>query len=516
MERGGQEQKKKFAALAVCLFTGVYPLFLLRGYVDVAEAKLLLLKGSLLFSAGGIFLLQLTDLCLQENKKQYLKEKTKEFIRSLSLTDKAVLGLSASFWISFALSPDKQASWTGLEARGSGMLYYQLMFLLYFLVSRYYVPGKRELTCWFVSTVLLTVYALIQFLGFDFLQLFPPGAEGLVTDFLSFLGNTGVFAFYITLVLPAALYFGCRSDRVQVSTGCRAFTGEQVLCTITFFLCCVGIVCANCDAGYLGLAAGYAGVIILNAGDEESARRFWMLTAGMCCCVRLTGTLFALCGENVRNVSWMTAIFLKSPFLWFVATGSLALSVLLETGKAGKYKSICIVVTVLSVLALGGAFFWFSVVDRITPLGKLENYLRFSDSWGTERGYIFSRLLRTFGEGNVLRKLFGWGPGMTFPVIQAHFWKEMCERFEVVYDDAHSQWITLLITSGLSGCFWMLTALLSGICRVFKKGREPVWGVVLVVYLAVSAVSLTQPITGPFLWLGLGVAEASVKYTKER
>ena len=47
-----------------------------------------------------------------------------------------------------------------------------------------------------------------------------------------------------------------------------------------------------------------------------------------------------------------------------------------------------------------------------TPLGRLEHYLRFSDSWGTERGYIFSRLLWTFGEGNVFRKLCGWGWGL--------------------------------------------------------------------------------------------------------
>ena len=522
-EHGIQAQKEKFAALAVCLFVGAYPLFLLRGYVDVAEAKLLLLKGILLFTAGGIFLLQLTDVCLQVNKKQYLKEKIKGFVRSLSLTDKAVLGLAASFWISFALSWDKQAAWTGQEANGSGMLYYQFAFLLYFLVSRYYVPGKRELTWWFVSTILLTGYGLVQFLGFDFLQLFPKGADGIVTDFLSFLGNTGVFALYICLVLPAALYFSCRTDQVQTSTV------ERVLCPVTFYLCCTGILCANCDAGYLGLAAGWAGTAILTAKDERAAVRFWLLTAGMCFCVKLTGLLFSLFEETVRNVSRMTAGLLESPLVWLAGAGSLAMAAFLKVGLTRSnpsesnqrnaslfkgYRSICVFVTVLAVLALGGAFLWLSLVDRGTPLGRLEHYLRFSDSWGTERGYIFSRLLWTFGEGNVLQKLFGWGPGMTFPVIQARFWEEMCSRFEYVYDDAHSQWITLLITTGLSGCLWMGAALLSGIWRVFQKGREPVWAVVLMVYLAVSAVSLTQPITGIYLWLGLGIVETSVKYSE--
>ena len=514
MERGGRIQKEKFAALAVCLIVGVYPLFLLRGYVDVLEAKLLLLKGILLLTAGGIFLIQLTDFFLQENKRQYLREKGKKFISSLSFTDKAVLGLGGSFWISFALSSDKKAAWTGVEARGSGMFYYQLAFLLYFMVSRYYVPGKRERNWWFGSTVILTAYALIQFSGFDFLGLFPRGVEGIETDFLSFLGNTGVFGLYITLVLPVAMYFSCRTAGEKVSAG------EKILFSITFFLCCVGILCANCDAAYLGLATGWAEVAILTAGNQKAARYFWMFTAGMCLSVKLTGILFALCGESVRNVSWMTAMLIKSPFLCFAAAGSLVMAGVMRaekagTGKARKYRSICVAVTVLSVLTLGGAFFWFSAVDRSTPLGRLENYLRFSDSWGTERGYIFSRLLCTFGEGNVLRKLFGWGPGMTFPVIQAHFWEEMCQQFEFVYDDAHSQWITLLITTGLSGCFWMLTALFSGILRVFKKGRDSVWGILLIVYLAVSAVSLTQPITGIFLWLGLGVAEASVRCSEE-
>ena len=100
---------------------------------------------------------------------------------------------------------------------------------------------------------------------------------------------------------------------------------------------------------------------------------------------------------------------------------------------------------------------------------------------------------------------------MTFPVIQEYFWEEMCERFVYIYDDAHSQWLTLLITGGLSGCFWIFTALISVIYRILKNGRETVWGVLLIVYLTVSAVSITQPITGPFLWLILGVAEASVR-----
>lgn len=504
MERGLEKQKEKFAAMAVFLFVVIYPLFLLHGYVDVLEAKLLLMKGILIFTFCGIFLLLMTDFCLQKNKKRYLWEKGKIFFKSLSFTDKAILGLSGSFCISFALSQDKNISWTGLEARGNGMLYYMLMFLLYFVISRYYIPGKRERNWWFVSTNILILYALIQFLGFDFLHLFPQNTEGIVTDYLSFLGNTGVFALYITLVLPVALYFSCMIYKKQDTTS------EKILFYITFYLCCVGILCANCDAAYLGFAAGYAGTAILIAKDIKATKRFWILTAGACLCIKLTDLLFVLCSETVRNVSWMTDTLLKSPLLGAVAVGSLIIAGLLKEGKSRRYRSIFITLTVLSVLALGGTFLWFSAFDRITPLGKFENYLRFSDNWGTEKGYIFSRLWYVFEEGNIVRKLFGWGPGMTFPVIQEYFWEEMCERFVYIYDDAHSQWLTLLITGGILGCFWMFTALISATCRVLKNGRIPIWGILLLVYLAVSAVSITQPITGPFLWLGLGIAEASI------
>ena len=504
-EQSSPEQKGKFAALAVWLFVGAYPLFFLHGYADVAEAKFLLMKGILILTAGGIFLIQITDFFLQKNKAQYLWEKGTAWVRPLSFTDKAVLGLYISFLISFILSADKKTAWTGQAANGCGMLYYQLCFLLYFMVSRFYEPETRAWKWWFISTILLTGYALIQFLGFDFLRLFPDGAEGIVTDFLSFLGNTGVFALYITLVLPAALYFCCMADRKNFSAG------ERVLCHSTLYLCCAGVLCANCDVAYLGFAAGYAGIAILTARDAAVARRFLLLTAGMCCCAKLTGLLFFLCEDTVRNVSRMTSFLLESPLLWFAAAGSLALAALVSTRTVKVYRCICVAVTVLSVSALGSSFLWFSVVDRSTPLGGLENYFRFSDNWGTERGYIYSRLLRVFGEENFFRKLFGRGPGMTFPVIQAHFREEMYECFEYVYDDAHSQWITLLITTGLSGCLWMLTALASGIFRALKRGGAPVLSVLLMVYVIVSTVSITQPVTGPFLWLGLGVAEASVR-----
>ena len=96
MERGLEKQKEKFAAMAVFLFVVIYPLFLLHGYVDVLEAKLLLMKGILIFTFCGIFLLLMTDFCLQKNKNRYLWEKGKIFFKSLSFTDKATAGVPDS------------------------------------------------------------------------------------------------------------------------------------------------------------------------------------------------------------------------------------------------------------------------------------------------------------------------------------------------------------------------------------------------------------------------------------
>ena len=78
MERGLEKQKEKFAAMAVFLFVVIYPLFLLHGYVDVLEAKLLLMKGILIFTFCGIFLLLMTDFCLQKKQKKISLGKRKD------------------------------------------------------------------------------------------------------------------------------------------------------------------------------------------------------------------------------------------------------------------------------------------------------------------------------------------------------------------------------------------------------------------------------------------------------
>ncbi|MBQ3786008.1 MAG: hypothetical protein II799_01920, partial [Lachnospiraceae bacterium] len=54
-------------------------------------------------------------------------------------------------------------------------------------------------------------------------------------------------------------------------------------------------------------------------------------------------------------------------------------------------------------------FIYFSVVDTAKDLGRWETYLRFSDLWGSSRGFTWKRTMIMYLQHyNIFQKLFGY------------------------------------------------------------------------------------------------------------
>ncbi|MCQ4741366.1 O-antigen ligase family protein, partial [Blautia hominis] len=86
-------------------------------------------------------------------------------------------------------------------------------------------------------------------------------------------------------------------------------------------------------------------------------------------------------------------------------------------------------------------------------------FLRVSDFWGSNRGYIWKRTWELFLEAPPVRKLFGYGPDTLKLLMMQTSSGEMVEKTGQIYDSAHNDLLHLHLTTGIfgtaawAGCF---------------------------------------------------------------
>ena len=87
------------------------------------------------------------------------------------------------------------------------------------------------------------------------------------------------------------------------------------------------------------------------------------------------------------------------------------------------------------------------------PLGGMDEWLRFSDSWGTDRGGVWKYCLSLFGEFPLGKKLIGGGCGVLAALDVQHRYFP-----DAILDAAHCEYIQLLLN-------WVVLTL----CRALRE-----------------------------------------------
>lgn len=175
--------------------------------------------------------------------------------------------------------------------------------------------------------------------------------------------------------------------------------------------------------------------------------------------------------------------------------------------------------TAAAVLAVIGMVFDANFNGNGARYGALEKYLVFSDSWGTDRGYIWRKSIEVYQDFPILHKLFGYGPD-TFGILATRgFMGDMLEKTGLVFDTAHNEYIQYLLTIGPIALLGYLVFLI-GSCRTMVKAyrKNPyilacVTGVLC--YGVQAIVNLNLPIVTPMLWFWLSVGIGLVRRNRE-
>ncbi|MBA4348246.1 MAG: hypothetical protein C0413_05310 [Clostridiales bacterium] len=383
----------------------------------------------------------------------------------------------------------------GENNRYQGLLTLFCYVALIFALSRREIDLKWPERAFLISACVVSLFGVLHHFGMDpigFKENLNAGDRG---RFLSTIGNADFYGAYMVLAFPSALGFFLRAKQRK-----KRIFAISSLVVISF-----GTLVAGSDSTALGLIATAAIIPLLLFSDSDVLRRLPLGWAVYCFCALMFGFLTALPSETYLS-SFFTAMCrpaLALPLL----SASLALWFALKRvpserlARAKRPYAFTLAAALLLVII---ALVLLNTLLRELPLGRWERYLRFSESWGTDRGRIWTFVLGVYKKLPFAQKLFGASSGALYhadavnPIFS-----------DAGLDTAHNEYLHYFVTNGALGLICYLAVLFFAIREGLRRSKgEPVYrGLTLAVaaYAIQAAVNIAQPMTTPLLIVLIGV-----------
>lgn len=488
-------KKNKIIILYVLLFV-LYPLFMTNGYKNTVMTKCIsfaLITGVAFFATAWM------------DYEKYVTENgglgnfsIKKSIKNLSVTDKFGAAFILAALLSFAFAKYRAVAFTGSSDSYLGLFAVIVMAMIYRTAKKHFSLDEIFVLTASVGGAAAALFAIIQFMGADLFGMFSAieKTTDRIYNFLSTLGNTSVFGQYMILILPLAVTGYCMADDIR----------KRIIFGICNSIMIMGIMVANVDAAYLGFIVICALCAVVFLRDAAHFKTIMELCSQTLLSVIILKIIYSLC-SSARGRSAITRAIMDVPvyvyvvlMIVFVAAAYLADKKIksekfyLAVSKTAKAFSFTIAVAVMAL------FIYLSVVDTDSQLFGLEKYLRFSDHWGTDRGYVWRWLFTIFMGAGPVQKIFGAGQGSVVFELFSHYKVQMISELKYYFDNAHNVYLHILFTMGILGAAvyiaFIASAVKDGIQKALKENKY-MWGAVIsiVSYAAVDFFCILQPIT---------------------
>lgn len=514
------------------IMVAVYPFYAPGGYVRIGEVKYVFFRNATLLVlavAGGIVLLS----ALAGRDRGWIVGQ----YRRMSVTDWLVYSYCLAVMMSYMCSSYKESALWGAEGWYMGVMS-QIMFgLIYFFFSRFFrrytAPGRterrtgeRSLGIWLLAASGVFLLGIC-----NRYSLYPVVLEGQTETFISTLGNINWFCGYWSVAAPPGIVLYWCSER----------SAARVLLAVYSLIAMLAGITQGSNSAYLVFLVLLAVLFILSMQSNQKLYRFLelcMLFMAACLTGRLMqylpGLSYNYWGTQADTGSGITAMLLTGGSVaWICAflflPGIYVLARVLERrGRfaVGRHKwlwgmmaaavmaAVCIVVLLLMID--NEVIYFREVPGTVEYDGYLEAVL--DEDWGNGRGATWKCGMDAYRSMDRLHKAFGIGPDCFADYIYdiPELAARMIERFgNLRLTNAHNEWITILVDTGILGLFCYIGIFLTAFVRYLYKGTEKplliVVAVTLLTYTVHNMVSFQQILNTPYIFMVLGMGEAEAR-----
>lgn len=507
------ESVKKYARMvtgAFLLFIMViFPFYVPEGYVEIGVHKFLFFKAVGLVCLGLLAPAAVWLLILEVKNLRSKKGRVR-----LSITDISLLLYGTAVLASYICTEWKDDALWGAEGWYMGMLTQFIFIAAYFAVSRFVINAKM----WYM--VGIGVSAVVFLLGLlNRFSVYPLALQGAEPGYISTLGNINWFCSYWIVLFPIGIvaYWSGFGDTLLKKTG-------FILYLLLGFMTGVA---QGSSSGFLALGTVSSVLFFLSFGSGEKLLKWLELV--ICFAVSIL-ILSVLKNQFPERYNYQNAIgeFLTKYSVGFAvfAFSVVCYAVLHFLFKKRKIngKSLRMIrnaAAVFTVLLLMGIFLlicFYSKNPESAGDSQIAEQFIIDSDWGNGRGVTWYAGAKGFATMSFVQKLVGIGPDCFY-----HYVYEVEEIAVKLYEvfgtarltNAHNEWLTVLVNTGLFGLLTYAAAFGSAVFRLIKlgKSKEILWisAVCLISYTVHNMVSFQQVICTPQIFILMGIGESLLR-----
>lgn len=486
-----------------------FPLYFHNSYIDILEAKT-----GFFYIVTGIYLSGTLILKIFEILADKRKGKKHQSNQKMFLTDYFLLVFITSIIVSILLADNKTTVFWGTDGKLFGMFALILCCGIYLGLSRFFQWNILFFWSCLFGTVIVSILSVCNRFGIDPLKMYNKIDPSQIKDYISTIGQINIVSSYLCVFVPLLmglfLFTNTRTSKILYGSGSV-----------------IGImagICTNSDSFLLGIFVAYVCFLYWAFDSKEKINDFLILGS------MGTGTLWLLSMINklcrypiawrrmhrilivsVPSVFWMIgSIFLVFLYIWVKKKMPNESENLLKKGK----KFLFSLLGILFLVGIGLIIYGNMTGGTIFP-SVVREYLIFNDSWGTNRGYVWKRAVKLFGELPLIQKLFGVGPG-NFELFFDEYLINSMAKFGYYFQDAHNEFLQFLVTTGIVGVTGYFGMLISSIINCMKEKSEikKVLTVVFFVWIVQGMINNPIVFTTPYIFLFIGISQIPWEETK--
>lgn len=476
------------------------------GYNQIGNAKFTVYRVTMLAGfvpfllLGAVYLV----LFLWESRRLEIKWSVTEVCALAYFLFASISVVSGKFY--------KEALW-GSFGWNMGWMSQLSFVLIYLALSRFgkYYRAILAVFCgsaFFVFGIAILHRMLIDPIGFY------EGLQGYqMAQFLSTIGQATWYASYLIVALPVGVAVFLFAEK----TGWRVLGG--VYTAVGF----ASLATQNSDSAYFA-AAGFMMVFFWVCIERrENLNRFVEVCTLFFAAGKVMHFLMKIHPNPDLKYDFITALVLDGTVTWILLGVCLLLSLFLYGRRSRPYpvermlrvRQAVLVIVILAPAAMAGLIVLQSKGFLAGSFGETLSaisYFNWDKEWGNGRGRIWSFAIRVFGRESIAHKLFGVGPDCFHSYTAAVHGEEVSRLWgEKMLTNAHNEWLTTLINTGIFGAASYIGIFISAVGRFLKARRQDY----LLVGAAASAVSYMaynffcyqQVCCTPFVFLMLGIGE---------